>query len=313
MKEVFIATLSPMLMMFSCIVIGFILNKRRLTPDNTVTVLSKLENYVIVPALVINTFMRYCTIESLKKEYKFILFSIIILIIAISIGILLSGVFSKDEYEKNIYKYAMSFANFGFMGNAIVPAILGEEMLYHYLLFTLPLNIAVYTWGLVLLIPKGQHETSTLKRLLNPIFVAMVIGIFLGITGIEKYLPSFFGTTVSNLGACMGPLAMILTGFVVANYDIKKLLRNSKVYIATALRLIVLPTIFLAIGYFLGADKTTMSLTLFAYATPLGLNTIVFPAAYGGNTETGASMATISHTLCVITIPILYSILLQII
>ena len=41
----------------------------------------------------------------------------------------------------------------------------------------------------------------------------------------------------------------------------------------------------------------------------LGLNTVVFPEAYGGNPETGASMALISHTLCVITIPIMYSVM----
>ena len=49
-------------------------------------------------------------------------------------------------------------------------------------------------------------------------------------------------------------------------------------------------------------------MTLFAFGTPLGLNTVVFPAAYGGDTSTGASMAMISHTLCVITIPIMYAI-----
>ena len=45
---------------------------------------------------------------------------------------------------------------------------------------------------------------------------------------------------------------------------------------------------------------------LIAFATPLGLNTIIYPAAYGGDTKTGASMAMVSHTLSVITIPFMY-------
>ena len=49
-----------------------------------------------------------------------------------------------------------------------------------------------------------------------------------------------------------------------------------------------------------------LTLALFAYATPLGMNTVVFPAAYGGETKTGASMAMISHTLSVVTIPLMY-------
>ena len=50
-------------------------------------------------------------------------------------------------------------------------------------------------------------------------------------------------------------------------------------------------------------------LMMFAFATPLGLNTVVFPAAYGGDPSTGVSMATISHTVCVVTIPIMYALL----
>jgi predicted permease len=39
---------------------------------------------------------------------------------------------------------------------------------------------------------------------------------------------------------------------------------------------------------------------------PLGLNTIVIPAAYGKDTTAAAGMALISHTLAVISIPILF-------
>ena len=39
------------------------------------------------------------------------------------------------------------------------------------------------------------------------------------------------------------------------------------------------------------------------------LNTVVFPAAYGGDPTIGAAMATVSHTLCVASIPLMYSLL----
>lgn len=106
---------------------------------------------------------------------------------------------------------------------------------------------------------------------------------------------------------------MVLTGFVIGDYKFAELLKNKKVYVATFLRLIVLPVLFVAVMYFIGADKTAIVLTLFAYGTPLGLNTVVFPAAYGNDTKTGASMAMISHTLCVVTIPLLYALITYIV
>jgi predicted permease len=107
----------------------------------------------------------------------------------------------------------------------------------------------------------------------------------------------------------MGPVAMVLTGFIVANYPLKEMVNKGRIYIAAVLRLFVLPAVFFTGLKLLGADRTTILMAFFVYATPLGLNTVVFPAAYGGDTTIGASMATISHTVCVLTIPLMFALL----
>ncbi len=309
MLPVFTATLSPMLMMFACMVIGFVLNKRKLCPDNTTTVLSKLETYVLWPALTLKTFSEYCTVESLSQNYKLVLYCLLSIAIAIALAYVLSPLFEKKGYNRNVYKYALTFGNFGFMGNAIVPAILGDEALFQYMLFTLPLNVAVNTWGLAILIPQKKKKSNPLKSLLNPPMVAVAIGAVLGLTGASRYVPAFATQTMSALGNCMGPVAMVLTGFVIGNYTFKTLLSDKKVYIASILRLFVFPAAFILLLKLLGADRVALTMCLFGFATPLGLNTVVFPAAYGGDPSTGASMAMISHTACVVTIPVMYALL----
>lgn len=308
MLMVFQSTITPMLTMFTCIVIGYVLNKLKLLPENADTVLAKTETYVLVPALNISTFMNYCTVESLSSYRPFLTVSVILITVAISIAIPLSGMFTKDSYQRNIYKYALTFGNFGFLGNAIVPIILGEEFLYPYLLFTLPLNAMCYIWGLSLLVPAG-NSNNIFRNLLNPCVISIGIGAVLGLTGMQPVIPSFAKLTLSNLSACMGPIAMILTGFVAAKYRIGDLLNKPFVYLATLFRLILLPVAFLAVLVLLGIDALIIKMCLFAYATPLGLNTVVFPTAYNKDASTGASMALISHTLCVVTIPLLYTVL----
>lgn len=308
MLMVFQSTITPMLTMFTCIVIGYVLNKLKLLPENADTVLAKTETYVLVPALNISTFMNYCTVESLSSYRPFLTVSVILITVAISIAIPLSGMFTKDSYQRNIYKYALTFGNFGFLGNAIVPIILGEEFLYPYLLFTLPLNAMCYIWGLSLLVPAG-NSNNIFRNLLNPCVISIGIGAVLGLTGMQPVIPSFAKLTLSNLSACMGPIAMILTGFVAAKYRIGDLINKPFVYLATLFRLILLPVAFLAVLVLLGIDALIIKMCLFAYATPLGLNTVVFPTAYNKDASTGASMALISHTLCVVTIPLLYTVL----
>ncbi len=307
--EVLLATLNPMLAMFLCMLVGFVLNKCDLVSKNSGEVLSKLENYIFVPALVFATFSEYCNVESLVENRKMLLYAVISLAVAYAISIPLSMAFQKKgTYRNMIYQYALTFGNFSFMGNAIVPAIMGRgDHLFKYMLFTLPLLTAVYTWGIFILTPKENRKGSVFKSLLSPIFFALVLGIIVGVLDLKKYIPSYVQSTISYFKSCMAPLAMFLTGFVVGGYNFKSLLRHKKVYIATLLRLFVIPAVILSLLKLLGAEDYTILLALIAYATPLGLNTVVFPEAFGGDSKPGASMAMISHILCVISIPIMYS------
>lgn len=314
MLESFLATLSPMLMLFICLLIGFILNKLKLVPESTATVLSRLEKYVFLPAMGFSAFARYCTVSSMTENIDIIPYSLVALVLAMIIAFPLSKAFERNDLNKrNIYKYAFAFANHGFMGNAIIPLILGgQEHLYKYLLLTLPLNFMTYIWGIGILTPKEYKTGSAVKNLINAPMVGMLLGMIMGLTNTQRYIPDFIITTVDSLQSCMGPVAMLLTGFVIGDYSFKALLSDKKVYIATILRLFVLPALILAVLMLCGASDYVLMLALFAYATPLGLNTVVFPAAFGGDTKTGASMAMISHVLCVITIPVMYALLQQV-
>ncbi len=299
-----------MLVMFACILVGFVLKKKRLLPDGADGVMSRLETCVFLPALNIHTFMQYATLTSLKEQAGLLAVSAGVVLAAIGLAYALAGRLEKEVYRKNLYRYALTFGNFGFMGNAIVPLILGEEMLYPYLLFTLPLTVAIYTWGMVMLIPPAAGKKHSFGQyLLNPGTVSVVVGLLLGVLGVGRYMPAFVTTTLGNLSACMGPVAMVLTGFVIGSYELKTLLKKPAVYVASVLRLLVLPALFLGILLLLRVGREAVVMCLFAFATPLGLNTVVFPAAYGGDTSTGASMAMISHTLCVVSIPLMYALL----
>lgn len=309
MLQTFLATLDPMLVMFSCILIGFVLRKLKLVPDNTGAVLSKVENYVFMPAQVMYTFMTYCTVASLSVNYKYTLYSILCLAVSLLMGIPLSNLFSKDGKNRGVYRYALVFANFGFLGNSLVPQMLGQEYLYPYLLFTLPINFLAYGWGMNQMVPPEGQRVNPLKRLLNPVIVALVTGAVMGLTGIGRLLPAFATTLLGSLSGCMGPTAMLLTGFIIGGYDVKELLSDKKVYLMTFLRLTVLPAVLLAVVWLCGADLKVMTMVLVAFGAALGLNSVVIPAAYGRDTKPGASMAMISHAAAVLSIPLMYALL----
>lgn len=320
MMTIFLATLTPMLTLFLCIAVGFVTAKAKILPDTASKTMAKLETWVFCPALGFTTMMRFCTVDTLATHAANLTMSAISVTLAMCIAIALSRVMVKnDPVERGVYSYALAFANSGYIGDPIVLSLFGEEILSYYKLFCLPLSILIYTWGIDVLTPKSANKTSPLKRLLNAPTIAIFLGIFAGLTGVGQYLPAFVTGSLDALKSCMGPVAMLLAGVTIARYDFVSMLKNKKVYLATALRLVVIPTVLIATLF--GAKTLAASLfnvtikndvlflCFFATAAPLGLNTVVFPEAYGGNPETGAGMAMISHTLCVISIPLLYALM----
>jgi len=296
-----------MTILFIFILIGYFLEKRHILPEDGATTLSKLETNIIMPALILNTFISKCTTQVISSKLPLFVWGTILAVVSVIIAIPLCIPFAKKGSLRNIYKYSIAIANSGFMGNAVMLGVFGEDMFFDYLIFTIPINVAIYTWGVAQLMPSGGKK-NPLLRLINPICVSMLLGTAIGLLSIP--LPSCISTVLSNTSVCMAPLAMILTGFTIGHYDIKKLLVDKKVYAVTALRLLVLPVIFVFAFRLAGMDEYILTLALCTVAMPLGLNTVVFPAAYGMDTSTGASMALISHTLSVATIPFVFAVLL---
>lgn len=64
-----------------------------------------------------------------------------------------------------------------------------------------------------------QIFTTTLNQMLV-MFIFMALGFF------NIPLPIFVKTAVTTAGNCMSPLAMLLTGFVIGEYSIKKACRS---------------------------------------------------------------------------------------
>ena len=304
--QVFTATLNQMLVLFIFMALGFFLNKKRLLPLDDSVVLSKFETYAFVPCLVFSVFYKYCTVENFKQKWTYMLYGAAVMAVSLPIGIVLAKFFAKDGYLKKIYTYSFAVANFSFMGNAVVLGVFGEKVLFDYMIFTLPLNLYVYSIGTASLIPTEKGGKLSVKTFVNPIFIALILGAVCGLLSVP--LPKFITTAISSAGACMSPLAMLLTGFVIGEYSLKTLASDKKVYLASVIRLIILPSAFMAVLLLPKTDKDIIRVSLCATAMPLGLNTVVFPAAYGGDTTPGAGMALVSHLISVITIPVMFSI-----
>lgn len=312
--QVLQATIGQMLVLFSFILLGYVLAKLKAVPDNSATVLSKLENNLFVPALVLGTFAGNFRVEKLSAAWQLFLVSFLICFVMMLLAAVVSKCCSKDAYIRKIYTYGLAFSNFGFMGNAVVNAVF-PDMFLDYLIFTMPLWTMIYLWGVPCLLIPAEEGKQTLKNRLksfaNPMFVAMIIGIVIGLCNIQ--LPTFLTEVVSVTGNCMSPVAMLLTGITIAKMDLKKVLSIKSMYVVSLVRLILFPLLFIGLFSIVSMPDNVVICTICSLAMPLGLSTIVVPGGYGRDTSVAAGMTLVSHLLSAITIPCVFYLLMNVI
>ena len=305
--DVFLLTLSQMGLLFTFIIIGYILAKFKIVPDNAGTVLSKMENNVFTPASILATFLANFTIAKLSSAWQLALSGVVVVLAGIPIAILIARLCTKDSYVRKIYTYGLAFSNFGFMGNAVVLNVYGDAVYMDYLIFVIPFWVAIYGWGVpALLMPEsnGQSIGARLKNLANPMLIATLLGIVFGLLSVP--VPSFVSNAISMLVACMSPIAMLLTGMAIAKINLKEGFTNITVYIISVVRLAGLPLWCIAIMYFIPLSYEIKLCSVCACAMPLGLSTIVIPSAYGLDTKVASGMALVSHLLSCISIPLVF-------
>ena len=304
---VFLSTLNQMAFLVLLIVIGYVLVRCHTVPGSGAELLSKLENAVFVPALVMGTFIQNFTIQRMSTAGKYLLCGLAVILLTIPVAVILARVCTKDPYIRNLYTYGLAFSNFGFMGNAVVAALF-PDIFMEYLIFVLPFWALIYVWGVpFLLIPSEAGKKGLkdrLRPLVNPMFAGMVVGMVVGL--LDLPVPAFLNSAITSLGSCMSPVAMLLTGMTIAQIDLRVTLKDRSVYGVSVLRLLAVPAAALACLTLVPMDYGLALCMVCALSMPLGLNTIVVPGAYRKDTSVAAGMALVSHLLSCVTIPVVF-------
>jgi len=316
--------------LFLLIALGFFLRRINVLPPTTARVLSILETHILLPALAFKNMSTNFHRELLENNLLMVLVGAGFLLIILLLGYLLTkSIGEKISIPKNILLYIFIFPNYGYFGYPVINAVFGEKMLFNTMIFAIPISVAIYSIGIYIINHLHQDESLSpeelqklalekthngkkigLKRVANifpPALVALVLGILWGVAEIP--LPKTLNEDITLLANCMGPIAMLLTGFVLASYPLGKLFASVQAYIVSLIRLLIIPFLVGIIFWSLGLREHLM-IPVIISAMPVGLNIIVFPESIGRDTSEYARICFASYILSIFTIPLVFMVLI---
>lgn len=299
--QIALLILRQMLKLFIMLLLGWGIVKTKLLKSNDSKVLSTIAVYLVTPCVIINAFQ----IESTPEAAQGLLLAFGAAIC--SQLIFLTLICTVGKKLPVVERASIMYSNAANMIIPIVQAVLGAEWVLYTSAYIAVQIVLLWTHGRSMI--SGEKGISLKKIFTNLNIISMFIGILLFAFGLK--LPALAAETMNSISAMVGPLGMLILGMLMADLNLKEVLKNKRIYLISAIRLLICPLLVLLLikvsgVYNLRADAATILFIPFlASCAPPAVNITQMAQVYGENAKHASAINVFSICMCLFTTPLL--------
>lgn len=214
----------------------------------------------------------------------------------------IAGRFLKLEKGTGRRTFSLSAGaqNYGFTAIPVTEALWGGSSLAVLFVHNIGAEIAIWTLGLMIM--SGESRPNW-RRLVNGPLIAVAAALALVFLNLDGIVTGPVRETLSLLGACAFPLAILITGCSMMDLvgtespDWKIIAGGSLV------RLVILPFVILAIARFLPMEPGIRQILIVQAAMPAALTPILLARLYGGKPVIAVQIVIATTVLSFLTLP----------
>ena len=293
--------------------LGILFKKIRLIDQPFIDVSTNLVFKVVLPCLI------FSKISQIKFQQDFFPGQIAFVVIGTVITCVLVWIMSrpliKNCADRASFIQGAFRSNFAIVGFAIIGFLFGEEALGQaaiLLAFIMPLYNLLAVLVLTMTTRKQCgieiHSFSTLLQILkNPLIIAAFLALPFALLKIP--VPSFLDRTIQYFAYMALPLALLAIGGSLNLAALKEASRLA--FIASLLKLIVLPALLIVPAIFLGYRHATLGVMVVLFSSPSAVAGFVMAKSMGANAKLAGNIILISTLGASITMALWISILTQ--
>ena len=210
---------------------------------------------------------------------------------------------SKNHDEQGMIGFALMFANVGFIGYPIVSSIFGPKSVFYAALLNMPNTFFIFTAGVMLV--KGEYSLKQFnpKVLVSPAMIGAFLAAIIVALGIHT--PDIIARPITMVGNITVPAALMIIGSSMARLPLREIIGSSKVYIASLLRLTIVPLSLYFLFKACGVPSQINDINTVVIAMPVASFGTMFCLKYGRNPSLITEMTFITTVGSIITIPLI--------
>lgn len=291
-----------MVILFTIVVLGYALCKLGYMGDKFDQKLSSIVIDVTCPALILSSVMG-AELPDRSLILPLLGIGFLTYILLLVFGFWVPRFVAKSRDEQGMIGFALMFANVGFIGYPIVSAIFGPKAVFYAALLNIPNTFFIFTAGVMLV--KGEHNMKSLsaKVLFSPAMIAAFVAALKVAFGVRT--PDIIARPVTMVGNITIPAALMVIGSSMARLPLKEIIGSPKVYVASLLRLVVVPLSVYFLFRFCGVSDVINNINTVIIAMPVASYGTMFCLKYGRNPSLMTEMTFVTTLGSILTIPLI--------
>lgn len=295
-----VITFKQVFILFILIFAGFFIVKTGIVNMKDKKTFSNILLYLVTPLMVVHSYM----IDFDPNIFNNILLAFGLSALLMLLGFVITYIMTIKMKNKNtpIIRFACMYSNAAYMGFPLIQALFGAEGMIYASAFVTVFNLLLWTVGYGLVSHKVHFKEITKSVFTNPVLYAVVIGlvIYLGRIPVSSMLEQ----PIDLIGSMNTPLAMIVTGMIIAGSKMKSIFCNKYIWFIIAVRMLVIPTVCLALFQIMGVGGMAAQVVLLLEACPTAAITAVFSVQFGYDEDLAAGAVVLTTFLSIIILPL---------
>ena len=202
------------------------------------------------------------------------------------------------------FAFSTGLYNYGYVPLPLAMSLFDRETVGVLIVHNLGTEIAFWLLG-TLVFAHAPNEPLW-KKIFTPPLAAIVLTLTLNFTGGAAYVPDFVKTTAHMLGVCAIPMGLVLIGAMIADHlgEFHSEQGWRVMGVSCALRLGVLPVLFLLLAKLLPCSVELKRVILLQAAMPSAVFAIIAARHFGGDGPTALRVVIATSAVSFVTIPL---------
>ncbi len=325
-KNFLVAIISSVLL----ILLGFILKNKKIVNDKIKNLFCFIVLKISLPSMAFCAFLNDFNSQLFIDNIFVFIFTLLLYIVFLFMGRIIF--FKYDKEKRRVYSIFIAVGQLTFFSIPVLKALYGDKIMITVNMVTLAFRFVLYVYCYFVIsnlkFNKDNLKSSLKNFFLNPIMIAMFLGLFIwvfqnitwkvDINGVEysflridKTLPHIY-IIFHFLQFLATPLAMLIIGFSLGESNIKESFRDKTAWLCACCRTFFVPIFSLVILILINSlniyqvNELLASSIVIGFAAPLSAVVNTYCLKYKNEINCASRTCFLSTLLCIVTIPIIY-------